>query len=137
MCTDSSTGCARGWEFRARQPEARAAVNLDPSIRRSLADAVTRALEDAVSGSSAGLRGSLALGTSDPYSDIDIFWELPDSLFHAAIDDLREILVPLGPIEWRSFGIFLVEVGVGFAVMSIMVLLYWNLSSGGSMDEGL
>jgi multicomponent Na+:H+ antiporter subunit B len=46
-------------------------------------------------------------------------------------------LIPLGPIEWHSFGIFLVEVGVGFTVMSIMVLLYWNLSSGGSMDEGL
>ncbi len=46
-------------------------------------------------------------------------------------------LIPMGPIEWRSFGIFLVEVGVGFAVTSIMVLLYWNLSSGGAMDEGL
>ena len=46
-------------------------------------------------------------------------------------------LIPLGPIEWRSFGIFLVEVGVGFAVMSIMVLLYWNLSSAGTMKEGL
>jgi hypothetical protein len=30
-----------------------------------------------------------------------------------------------------------VEVGVGFAVMSIMVLLYWNLSSAGTMKEGL
>lgn len=48
-----------------------------------------------------------------------------------------DVLIPMGPIEWRSFGIFLVEVGVGLAVMSIMVLLYWNLSSGGSMDEGL
>ena len=48
-----------------------------------------------------------------------------------------DVLIPMGPIEWRSFGIFLVEVGVGFAVMSIMVLLYWNLSSGGTMDEGL
>ena len=48
-----------------------------------------------------------------------------------------DVLIPLGPVEWRSFGIFLVEVGVGFAVMSIMVLLYWNLSSAGSMDEGL
>ena len=46
-------------------------------------------------------------------------------------------LIPLGPVEWRSFGIFLVEVGVGFTVMSIMLLLYWNLSSGGLMDEGL
>ena len=48
-----------------------------------------------------------------------------------------DVLIPMGPIEWRSFGIFLVEVGVGLAVMSIMVLLYWNLSSGGNMDEGL
>ncbi len=54
-------------------------------------------------------------------------------LDYSALDKL----IPMGPIEWRSFGIFLVEVGVGFAVMSIMVLLYWNLSSGGSMDEGL
>jgi multicomponent Na+:H+ antiporter subunit B len=46
-------------------------------------------------------------------------------------------LIPIGPVEWRSFGIFLVEVGVGLAVMSIMLLLYWNLSSGGAMDEGL
>lgn len=46
-------------------------------------------------------------------------------------------LIPLGEIEWRSFGIFLIEVGVGFTVMSIMVLLYWNLSSGGDLDEGL
>lgn len=54
-------------------------------------------------------------------------------LDYSALDKL----IPMGPIEWRSFGIFLVEVGVGLAVMSIMVLLYWNLSSGGSMDEGL
>lgn len=54
-------------------------------------------------------------------------------LDYAALDRL----VHLGPIEWHSFGIFLVEVGVGLAVMSIMLLLYWNLSSGGAMDEGL
>lgn len=48
-----------------------------------------------------------------------------------------DVLIPIGPIEWRSFGIFLVEVGVGLTVMSIMVLLYWNLSSGGALDEGL
>lgn len=48
-----------------------------------------------------------------------------------------DVLIPLGKVEWRSFGIFLVEVGVGLTVMSIMVLLYWNISSGGEMDEGL
>ncbi len=46
-------------------------------------------------------------------------------------------IIPMGPIEWRSFGIFLVEVGVGLAVMSIMASLFWDLASGGEMDEGL
>jgi len=46
-------------------------------------------------------------------------------------------IVPLGTIEWRSFGIFMVEVGVGLAVMNIMVSLFWDLGSGGALDEGL
>jgi len=46
-------------------------------------------------------------------------------------------ILPIDPIEWRSLGIFVVEVGVGLAVMSIMLSLYWDLSSGGNMDEGL
>jgi multicomponent Na+:H+ antiporter subunit B len=54
-------------------------------------------------------------------------------LDYAALNEL----IPLGAIEWHSFGIFLIEVGVGLTVMSIMVLLYWNLSSGGALDEGL
>lgn len=48
-----------------------------------------------------------------------------------------DALIPLGPIEWRSFGIFVVEVGVGLAVMSIMAALFWVLGSNGKMDEGL
>ena len=48
-----------------------------------------------------------------------------------------DALIPLGPIVWRSFGIFIVEVGVGLAVMSIMVSLFWDLGSNGGMDEGL
>ncbi len=46
-------------------------------------------------------------------------------------------VIPLGEIEWRSMGIFLVETGVGIAVMSIMASLFWDLGSGGGMDEGL
>jgi len=46
-------------------------------------------------------------------------------------------IIPLDPVEWRSLGIFLVELGVGLAVMSIMASLFWDLSSGGEMDEGL
>jgi multicomponent Na+:H+ antiporter subunit B len=54
-------------------------------------------------------------------------------LDYSALDKL----IPLGPIGWRSFGIFIVEVGVGLAVMSIMVSLFWDLGSNGEMDEGL
>ncbi len=54
-------------------------------------------------------------------------------LDYSALDKL----IPLGPIEWRSFGIFIVEVGVGLAVMSIMASLFWDLSSAGELDEGL
>jgi multicomponent Na+:H+ antiporter subunit B len=54
-------------------------------------------------------------------------------LDYSALDKL----IPLGPIGWRSFGIFIVEVGVGLAVMSIMVSLFWVLGSNGKMDEGL
>ncbi len=46
-------------------------------------------------------------------------------------------IIPMNPIDWRSMGIFLVEVGVGLAVMNIMVSLFWDISSGGKMDEGL
>jgi multicomponent Na+:H+ antiporter subunit B len=46
-------------------------------------------------------------------------------------------VIPLGLEEWRSFGIFLVELGVGIGVMSIMLRIYRVLSSGGTMDRGL
>ena len=74
-------------------------MDLDPAVRISLAKAVTCALEEAVAGSTAGLRGSLARGTGDRYSDIDVFWELPDRRFLEAIDDLPEILSAVGPLE--------------------------------------
>ena len=37
----------------------------------------------------------------------------------------------------RSHGILIVEIGVGMAVMAVMVSLYYILSSGGKLDEGL
>ena len=69
------------------------------------------------------------------YIGIGVLCALIGGLFldYAALDRL----IPLGPVEWRSFGIFLVEVGVGIAVMSIMASLYWDIGSGGEMDEGL
>ena len=46
-------------------------------------------------------------------------------------------ILPIDPISWRSHGIFLVEVGVGMGVMTIMVSIYWDMASAGRLDEGL
>lgn len=37
----------------------------------------------------------------------------------------------------RSHGILIVEIGVAFAVMAVMIWIYYNLSSAGKHDEGL
>jgi len=41
------------------------------------------------------------------------------------------------PVTARSHGILLVEIGVGMAVMAVMISLYYNLVSAGKHDEGL
>lgn len=46
-------------------------------------------------------------------------------------------LIPLEPARWRYYGAFIVELGVGLAVMAIMFSLYRDLGSAGKMDEGL
>ncbi|MBT8357343.1 MAG: Na(+)/H(+) antiporter subunit B [Deltaproteobacteria bacterium] len=40
-------------------------------------------------------------------------------------------------ITARSHGILIVEIGVGIAVMAVMIMLYYNLASAGKHDEGL
>ena len=45
--------------------------------------------------------------------------------------------VGIDPVDWRSLGIFIVEAGVGFTVTSVMLSLFWDLSSGGRLDGGL
>lgn len=74
-------------------------MNLDPSERASLAASVTRALGHSYPESASGLRGSLAIATADPYSDIDVFWELPDAVFEDAIDQLDDILADVAPLD--------------------------------------
>lgn len=41
------------------------------------------------------------------------------------------------PVMARSHGILIVEIGVGLAVMAVMIWIYYNLSSAGRHDEGL
>ncbi len=46
-------------------------------------------------------------------------------------------LLGIDPVAARYYGILIVEIGVGIAVMAVMVTLYYNLASAGKQDEGL
>ena len=46
-------------------------------------------------------------------------------------------ILGIDPVGARSQGILFVEIGVGIAVMAVMVILYYNLASAGRQDEGL
>ncbi len=74
-------------------------MNPDVRQRRKLADRVIAVLEKAAPDSQALLRGSLADRSADDYSDIDMLWEVPDSLFKMCVDNMREILSKAHPIE--------------------------------------
>jgi multicomponent Na+:H+ antiporter subunit B len=45
--------------------------------------------------------------------------------------------IPVDQIQARSYGILAVEIGVGIAVMAVMICIYNNLVSEGRYDEGL
>jgi hypothetical protein len=74
-------------------------LSLDTAIREALTQRILAALESAAGGSMATLRGSLADGSADAYSDIDIFWEIPDDLFQVSVDSIGDILSAAHPVE--------------------------------------
>ena len=74
-------------------------MTLDPAVRQQWAAAVVAALEQSAPESRAGLRGSLAGGFADCYSDIDVFWEVPDELFLESVEELGETLSSVGAVE--------------------------------------
>ncbi len=74
------------------------ASELDTEVRARLAGQILTALERAAPGSAAELRGSLAEGRADAYSDIDLLWEVPDELFQAAVGNIYTTLANVHPI---------------------------------------
>ena len=70
---------------------------------RERRDAVVREIRSALTaccpGSHSGLRGSLAAGTADEYSDIDLAWMVPDDRFAACLDRVPNVLNDLYPVE--------------------------------------
>ena len=73
-------------------------MRLDPARRTDLAQRILRNLEAAAPGSVADLRGSLASGCADEYSDIDVRWTLPASAFQSGLDRLRATLAAVQPV---------------------------------------
>jgi len=69
---------------------------------RLVGDLLTE-LAAAVPGSAALLRGSLAEGRADRYSDIDLLWEVPDADFSAAIAALPVSLARVRPVASLRF----------------------------------
>ncbi len=69
---------------------------------RLVADLLTE-LAAAVPGSAALLRGSLAEGRADPYSDIDLLWDVPDADFSAAVAELPVTLERVRPVASVRF----------------------------------
>jgi predicted nucleotidyltransferase len=72
---------------------------LDPARRAAFAQDLMRALAAYCPGSRAELRGSLARGTADAYSDIDIAWTVLDDRFDACLDALPEVLETVAPLD--------------------------------------
>jgi hypothetical protein len=62
------------------------------AVRERLAADARAALETACPGSRTHLRGSLATGTADAYSDIDLEWVVPDAQFTRCVAGARTAL---------------------------------------------
>jgi predicted nucleotidyltransferase len=77
-----------------------AKVVLDTTVRSSVARRILSGLTAGTAASTAQLRGSLAGGTADPYSDIDVLWEVPDETFDLSVTRLPEIVTAVGPVAY-------------------------------------
>jgi predicted nucleotidyltransferase len=74
-------------------------LNLDPRERARLAERIRGRLAEAVPGSASEVQGSLARGSADLYSDIDVLWEIPDDQFDWSLRGLQGTLSGLHPLE--------------------------------------
>lgn len=78
-------------------------VGLDPARRAALAADLIAGLQAAAAGSRVLLRGSLADGRADAYSDIDLLWAVDDGDFSPCVTRLKEILSEVRPVASLRF----------------------------------
>jgi predicted nucleotidyltransferase len=74
-------------------------MRIDARERNILADHILAKLIAAIPGSAALFRGSLAEGRADPYSDIDILWEVPDDRFSEALQRVPALMAEIQTVE--------------------------------------
>jgi predicted nucleotidyltransferase len=72
---------------------------VNPDVREAVVGEIRAALAAGCPGSRVELRGSLADGTADVYSDIDLAWTVPDERFGAAVASVPGVLGGLRPLE--------------------------------------
>ncbi|QNI37895.1 nucleotidyltransferase domain-containing protein [Edaphobacter albus] len=71
----------------------------DLSVRTTIACQILDGLRENIPSSTACLRGSLANGTSDAYSDIDVLWEVDDAQFPSAVRNIHDCLSKIHVIQ--------------------------------------
>lgn len=77
-------------------------MELDIKLRAKLVHRIRDCLRHSASASEVLLRGSLAEGCADQYSDIDLLWDVPDECFQSSVENIAYILAeahPLGSIR--------------------------------------
>jgi predicted nucleotidyltransferase len=74
-------------------------LDLRPERRDKLAAELGVMCETLVPGSEISLRGSLAAGTADKYSDIDLLWSVPDGEFSDAVTAVAGALAPTSSVR--------------------------------------
>jgi predicted nucleotidyltransferase len=83
-----------GWGYYGRVAD----FDLRPERRAAVVAAVVEALRRAVAGGRVELRGSLASGQADRFSDIDLLWTVPGGSFGAAVAGVGESLAAVAPV---------------------------------------
>lgn len=73
-------------------------VSSPTMTRDALTAGLRAALERSCPGSRTALLGSLASGTADEYSDIDVEWIVPDDRFAASVASAPEVLAGVHPV---------------------------------------
>ncbi|MFJ9677514.1 nucleotidyltransferase domain-containing protein [Streptomyces sp. NPDC101194] len=84
--------------------DAKVVDDLDPARRDAFAQALSHALAAHCPGSRAEPKGSLARGTADAYSDIDLVRTVPDDRFDACVAAAGKVLEAVRPLRLPAYG---------------------------------